>query len=515
MGDISPETRRLIDEAVADSRVTVIPQGVTSQSDEIRWNGETNKLEFVDKEAARQRAKGSTAGIWGKRRGPAPDPKVAARRAKIADLIQSGKTGPEIASLVGVSVSTVYQDAMKLGMSIVRASRSPAPGIVAPARSKHDPLVEERRKQVADAFDGKRSATDIADLTGINKRTVVDHLKALGLKAPAGKPGPGVNSPRAIATAARREKVKALAAEGKNGPEIADALGAAISTIHFDCKHLGITLPRKRRRNTGTDRAADRKEKAASKKVAVVRDRRRFKTVPVPMGDPAVLAPEGSTGTIFPGRVFQPDGAEDLLKDGCNQAKIGGDVLVGWLKGARIYTLTLEERATCPTSCRHWLSCYGNSMPHSRRWRHGPELMARVEQEIADLCSQHDRVLVRLHVLGDFWSVEYVDLWARLLERFSGLHVFGFTAHKQGGEIGDYIAAIRNLHPRRFWIRHSDMTGLWGSFTVDFPTQQKTIGDAVVCPEQRDGMSGERKGTHCGNCAVCWSSPVPVAFVTH
>ncbi len=361
MGDISPETRRLIDEAVADGRVTVIPQGVTSHSEEMRWNGATNKLEFVDKEAARQRAKGSTAGIWGKRRGPAPDPKVAARRAKIADLIQSGKAGPEIASLVGVPTSTVYRDAKKLGMSIARASRSPAQGIVAPARSKHDPLVEERRKQVADAFDGMRSATDIADLTGINKRTVVDHLKALGLKAPAGKPGPGANSPRAIATAARREKVKALAAEGKNGPE----------------------------------------------------------------------------------------------------------------------------------------------------------LMARVEQEIADLCAQHERVLVRLHVLGDFWSVEYVDLWARLLERFGGLHVFGFTAHKQGGEIGDYIAAIRNLHPRRFWIRHSDMTGPWGSFTVDFPTQQKTIGDAVVCPEQRDGMSGERKGTHCGNCAVCWSSSVPVAFVTH
>lgn len=515
MDEISPETRQLIDEAISEGRVTIIPAGVTSYNEEMRWNGEKNKLEFVDKEAARQRAKGSATGIFGRRRGAAPDPVVAARRVRISDLIQSGKSSAEIAQMVGVPVSTVYQDARKLGLSIARARRSPGQGAGSPATSKHDPIVSRRRKQVADAFDGIRSTTEIAAITGINKRTVADHLKALGLKAPAGKPGPKLNSKRAIATATRREKVKALAADGNSGPEIADALGVRVSTIHFDCKQLGITLRRKRRRNSGTDRAADRKEKAASKKVAAVRDRRRFKTVPVPMGDPAVMAPEGATGTIFPSRVFEPDGSESLLKDGCNQAKIGGDVLVGWLKGARIYTLTLEERATCPTSCRHWLSCYGNSMPHSRRWRHGPELMARVEQEIADLCGLHEMVLIRLHVLGDFWSVEYVDLWARLLDRFDGLHVFGFTAHKQGDEIGDIIAAIRNLHPRRFWIRHSDMTGPWGSFTVDFPTQQKTIGDAVVCPEQRDGMSGERKGTHCGNCAVCWSSPVPVAFVTH
>ena len=30
--------------------------------------------------------------------------------------------------------------------------------------------------------------------------------------------------------------------------------------------------------------------------------------------------------------------------------------------------------------------------------------------------AQFDRILIRLHVLGDFWSVEYVDFWARMLE---------------------------------------------------------------------------------------------------
>lgn len=325
----------------------------------------------------------------------------------------------------------------------------------------------------------------------------------------------------------RRSKIPALVMKGMGGVEIARELGATPTTIYKDCSDLGIEFPKikrgpksdgapKRRRgpNVG-DRAAIRKAEAAAEKVEKVKDRRRFRTTPVPMGEPSVVADAGAQGTIFPTRVFQPVDVETVLKDGCNQSKIGGDVLVGWLEGARIYTLTLEERATCPTACRHWRSCYGNSMPHARRWAYGDALMAKIESEIADLCLRHERVLVRLHILGDFWSVEYVDFWGRLLERHSGLSVFGFTAHKQGTEIGDYIAAIRGMHPRRFWMRHSDMTGPWGSFTIDFPTSQKTIGDAIVCPEQAEAMSGDRRGRHCGNCGICWSSDRPIVFVTH
>ena len=48
---------------------------------------------------------------------------------------------------------------------------------------------------------------------------------------------------------------------------------------------------------------------------------------------------------------------ENVLKCGRNNSKIGGDVLVGRLRGARIFTLTLEERATCPRSCAMWRAC--------------------------------------------------------------------------------------------------------------------------------------------------------------
>ncbi|WP_104019084.1 hypothetical protein [Roseovarius nitratireducens] len=313
--------------------------------------------------------------------------------------------------------------------------------------------------------------------------------------------------------ALRRKIVAQDTKRGKTPHQIAEAIGVKVQTVYNDIYAVGLS--RGGRKQSKGDVAALRKAGAAKAKSARAQDRRRFKTVPVPMGDPSTTVAADARRTLFPGRVFEPDPGEPLLKDGCNAAKIGGDVLVGWLKGARIYTLTLEERATCPRACAHWQSCYGNSMPHARRWRHGPALIAQLDQEIAALCNRHERILIRLHVLGDFWSVEYVEFWSRALERHPNLFVFGFTAHKQGTEIGDYIAAVRGRHPDRFWMRHSDVTGPWGTFTVDFPTAQKRIGDAVVCPEQRDGMEGSPRGTHCGNCGVCWASPVPIAFVTH
>ena len=44
---------------------------------------------------------------------------------------------------------------------------------------------------------------------------------------------------------------------------------------------------------------------------------------------------------------------ERAIKPSKNK-KLGKVVKVGRLQGARIFTLTLEERATCPTTCAHW-----------------------------------------------------------------------------------------------------------------------------------------------------------------
>lgn len=68
-----------------------------------------------------------------------------------------------------------------------------------------------------------------------------------------------------------------------------------------------------------------------------------------------------------------------LLVDGVNQRKVGRLVTKGAWKGARIFTLTLVERASCPSSCAQWLTCYGNNMPYARRHILDRALIARLE----------------------------------------------------------------------------------------------------------------------------------------
>lgn len=319
----------------------------------------------------------------------------------------------------------------------------------------------------------------------------------------------------------RRDRTVAWARAGLTRHEIVDRLAeegfrASYATVCLDLRECGVEAahaPRGRNGGGFFDKAARKRERGIARAAAKVRDRRRFSTSYPASGEYTRVVAADTAGTIFPSRVLEP-GAERVLKDGANNAKIGGDVLVGRLRGAKIFTLTLEERATCPRSCRHWRGCYGNGMQWARRFRHGPELIDQLDLELHELCSRHELVLIRLHILGDFWSMTYARQWANWLERYSNLHVFGFTAWPPESEIGAVLGLVRDRYSTRFMIRNSDRTGRWGSFTITDPQPEKTIGEAIVCPEQMDA-NGPRKGVHCGSCAACWSTDRPIVFIRH
>lgn len=228
------------------------------------------------------------------------------------------------------------------------------------------------------------------------------------------------------------------------------------------------------------------------------RHQSNHRTAPMPMS---------ATGTRFKGRVLPPSAMSNILVSGHSNAKIGRDVRKGHLRGYWIYTLSLEERATCPSSCAHWSDCYGNSMPFAKRVQHGPEMLRRIETELADLCRKKRGVLVRLHALGDFYSADYVAFWDGMLRLHPNLAVYGYTAHHPGTEIGD---AVRRVIERngftRFAIRYSGWSGELGAVTVDDPTE---AGDAIMCPQQTGASS------HCATCALCWGSERSIAFLRH
>lgn len=228
---------------------------------------------------------------------------------------------------------------------------------------------------------------------------------------------------------------------------------------------------------------------------------------------PGLAAPFVEQGrTKFPSRVFRPDRVTALLVSGHSNVKIGRDVRKGKLRGYWIYTLSLEERATCPRTCTHWQNCYGNNMPFAKRVDHtAPDFLPRLEQEIKALLAVRGRkgILIRLHALGDFYSEMYVAFWWRMLETYPNLAVYGYTARSTFLDpIGVDIEAMNAKFGFRCMIRESD--GGWpGMSTISISTPEACPADAFICPEQ----TGQTRC--CATCAACWSTTKNVAFLDH
>jgi hypothetical protein len=228
----------------------------------------------------------------------------------------------------------------------------------------------------------------------------------------------------------------------------------------------------------------------------------------LPHDHPAVLQDH----TVYPTTLRFPvrdRNGEWLLKSGANNRKIGGEIIKGKWKGFPIFTLTLEERATCPISCHHWRSCYGNRMQWARRFAAGPALEWRLEREVAMLSIDYPNFAIRLHELGDFYSVDYVALWRKLIKRHTGLHCFGFTA-RQHDPIGKALLSMVEEHWERFAIRFSNAPqGHQAPSTISIEHERQSPIDAIVCPQQVG------KTESCSTCALCWHSRRRVAFLQH
>lgn len=215
--------------------------------------------------------------------------------------------------------------------------------------------------------------------------------------------------------------------------------------------------------------------------------------------------------TIYPATVTSVEGLNNVLISGANHWKLGERIVKGAWSGFPIFALTLEERATCPVSCKHWRSCYGNQMNWSKRIKNDPAFEDRLGHELAILNSRFPKgFAVRLHVLGDFYSIEYVELWRSFLTRFPALRVFGFSARwdMKRDPIADALVRLTADECDRFAIRFSNAP-LDEHATVSVEHPKQVPDDAVLCPQQ----TGQTQS--CGTCALCWSTSKRIAFIQH
>jgi hypothetical protein len=208
--------------------------------------------------------------------------------------------------------------------------------------------------------------------------------------------------------------------------------------------------------------------------------------------------------TIFLKSIKNPNQTGSVIKPADTNTKLSAGknkVMKGPWKGMRLYQILLEERATCPKTCQQWAACYGNNMPFAHRInQRSPKFFPTLERELAELAEKNSNgFVIRLHVLGDFYSKTYVNFWIRMLKRHPELKIFGYThrwpEHKDG--IGK---AIERLNAAGAWIRFSDRGGEMSA---------NVEGEGIQCPQEVG------KTESCLTCGLCWHTTKPVRFIKH
>lgn len=211
----------------------------------------------------------------------------------------------------------------------------------------------------------------------------------------------------------------------------------------------------------------------------------------------------------YPSQIRSASAAEWVLKSGEHSRKLGSHFSKGSWLGLPIFSLTLSERVTCPRSCKCWTTCYGNDMPFAIRFRADSALYSKLTLELQALAvSYPGGFAVRLHSLGDFADIQYVQFWLDAVRALPGLHTFGFTAWARDSEIGSLVD-VESQKWDRFRIRFSGDTGCRGA-TVTDPPAWGLITAGIVCPAQ-----AHRPDISCGSCAFCVTSQDPVVFARH
>lgn len=202
-----------------------------------------------------------------------------------------------------------------------------------------------------------------------------------------------------------------------------------------------------------------------------------------------------------------------IFKSVKNNGKMGkgkGLILRGRWKGMPLYSLTLEERDTCPSDCIRWAECYGNGSMFAHRYEKGVDLESKIMRDIATLNRKHPKgFVVRLHVLGDFYSTHYVKVWECALSWFPTLHIYGYTARHEG-DIHNAILGLNANYWDRCRIRIS-RDGTYDSSTPEkiYAGTSTDLSEAFICPEQTGKVNS------CLDCALCWEVDKTVVFLEH
>ena len=199
-----------------------------------------------------------------------------------------------------------------------------------------------------------------------------------------------------------------------------------------------------------------------------------------------------------------------VLKPSTNK-KLGKIITKGKHKGKKMFTLTLIERETCTNECEHYYDCYGNNMPFAHRFEVNRAFMLKLESDVHHTARANPNgFIVRLHILGDFESIEYVIFWERMLILYPNMAIYGYTRnhidskYKHIRGIAKELTRIRSKYSDRFAVRFSNK--LDENFSAN---SEEITSDGITC------LAQVKENISCSACTLCWSSKKPIRFLTH
>lgn len=211
--------------------------------------------------------------------------------------------------------------------------------------------------------------------------------------------------------------------------------------------------------------------------------------------------------------------------------------------GNEVFSFSLPAISTCPGSselCRS--ACYATK-GHFRRGNiqrkySALEQIAREDyrslaSKLVEEIRERSVEIVRIHASGDFFSVDYVRLWALVIAQTEETKYYAYTRSWRIPEIREILENLYALVPEqlKLWYSCDRETGIpevrpegigiaWMMqndddlppvslttkdivFRVKRKTPQKRVGLALVCPKEQGSTSQAIDNLTCGKCRFC------------
>ena len=143
-------------------------------------------------------------------------------------------------------------------------------------------------------------------------------------------------------------------------------------------------------------------------------------------------------------------------------------------------------------------------MPFATRYLVDVWLLHRIWKELTILQKKNPHgFAIRLHILGDFFSVEYVEFWRKALNAFPALHIWGYTGRIDKDDPVHVALSSLRRDESRFRIRWSgDVSSPKSALSYDNVEVRRMVEEknAFLCPEQQG------KTESCATCCGCWEN---------